>query len=161
MNCRESLRLICAERDAPLAAGTRSHLEAHVAGCASCRQARSNLTTALAFWRHRTASAKVPDADHEWLEVRRCLRSGHNSAATASRSSWRLPLGWLALPLATAVLAVILFLPRHAVDETTGTLGPSMARADSVEVPGAVASTMVFVDDQSGWLIVWATDAGG
>jgi hypothetical protein len=35
------------------------------------------------------------------------------------------------------------------------------ARADAVEAPGGNASTMVFVDDRSGWLIVWASDSGG
>jgi hypothetical protein len=32
-------------------------------------------------------------------------------------------------------------------------------RADFVEAPGRNASTMVIVDDKSGWLIVWASDA--
>jgi hypothetical protein len=33
-----------------------------------------------------------------------------------------------------------------------------MASAESVEAPGDPASTMVFVDEKSGWLIVWASD---
>ena len=161
MNCRESLRLICAERDAPLASGTRSRLEVHLTACATCRQARSNLTAALESWRRRAASGKLPDAQHEWLAVRRKIRGGDQPETTTARSPWRVTLGWLALPLVTALLAVALFLPRPPPIETTGRLSPAMARADSVEVPGKGVSTMVFVDDQSGWLIVWANDAGG
>ena len=33
-----------------------------------------------------------------------------------------------------------------------------VARADFVEAPGAKASTMVYVDDKSGWLFVVASD---
>lgn len=161
MNCRESLRLICAERDAPLEAGSRSRLDAHLAECAACRQARSSLTAALESWKESTAGVKVPDAGHEWFEVRRRLREGADAGTAATRSPWRVPLGWLALPLVTALLAVVLFLPRSTLEETNGVPIPVMARADSVEVPGRGASTMVFVDDKSGWLIVWATDAGG
>jgi len=70
---------------------------------------------------------------------------------------------WRALPVAAATaIAAVIFLPRSAPDQPPpGTDGPAFARANSVEVPGAPASTMVFVDEKSGWLIVWATDADG
>jgi hypothetical protein len=42
---------------------------------------------------------------------------------------------------------------------TTPAGKPHVARADAVVAPGNNASTMVFVDDKSGWLIVWASDA--
>ena len=161
MNCREALSLMSTERDAPLEPGARSGFEAHLAECVACRQARSGLTSALDVWRANHASVKVPDADREWLAVRRRRRGDAGAEATFSRSSRRTALAWLAMPIAATLIALAFFLPPRAPDQTAGSVGPAIARADSVEVPGGSASTMVFVDDKSGWLIVWASDAGG
>lgn len=159
MNCREALKLISAERAAGLEAASRSRLEAHLAECATCRRSRANLTAALDTWRAEVAAVKVPDAQREWLAVRRRWRGATDGDSVGARVPRHFSLLWFALPLAAAALAVAFFLPRNSDPTPGGPLAPAVARVDAVEVPGGTASTMVFVDDKSGWLIVWATDA--
>jgi hypothetical protein len=158
MNCREALSQLAKDRDAAPEAGDCSDLAGHLAHCRSCRQVGANLEAALASWRTEAAQTAVPDPDQEWLAVRRRLRG-----AAASRDpapGWSFKPAWLILPLAAAIAAV-LYLPRTAAPEMRPGPGALVARANSVDVPGGKSSTMVFVDDQSGWLIVWASDAGG
>jgi hypothetical protein len=68
---------------------------------------------------------------------------------------------WFALPIGAVAAAAIAF---YVAPTTPKAVSPTptkthVARADSVEAPGNNASTMVFVDDKSGWLIVWASDS--
>lgn len=160
MNCREALSQLAKERDAPLAASDRSDLAGHLAHCSACRQAGDNLDAALAAWRMATAQVAVPNPDQEWLAVRRRLRGGAGTASRDPVPGWNFKPAWLIMPLAAAIAAVLYF-PRTAVPEPRTGPGAMVARANSVDVPGGKSSTMVFVDDKSGWLIVWASDAGG
>jgi hypothetical protein len=69
---------------------------------------------------------------------------------------------WLTLPLggaAAAAIAVFVSLPPEKPQPPVAVSPTPTARAEFVEAPGNNASTMVFVDDKSGWLIVWASDA--
>lgn len=156
MNCRDAQNRILADRaDAGDAAG-HGALAAHLATCAGCRQVQADLAHALAAWQSDTASVTVPDVDREWQAVRRQIRGGETGAARTPRSPRSL-LAWLALPLgAAAAAALALFISpgtRSYFDP------PPVAQVDSVETPGNNASTLVFVDEKSGWLIVWASDA--
>jgi hypothetical protein len=64
---------------------------------------------------------------------------------------WALPLG-----AAAALAAVAVVGPSWTDDE-----GPqAVARAEFVEVSGN-ASSVVYVDDKSGWLVVWASAEPG
>jgi predicted anti-sigma-YlaC factor YlaD len=152
MNCREAeSRLFAAEGDA----SERAALDTHLAGCATCRAARDRLAAALDTWRAEARATPVPDTEREWHAVRRRIRGGAGSEAARPRR-WLLP--WLALPLgAAAALAVTLFVGREEIAPRAA--APQGASADSIDVPGN-ASTMVYVDDKSGWLIVWASDSG-
>jgi hypothetical protein len=42
----------------------------------------------------------------------------------------------------------------------TGSESAMAVHADYVEAGNPAASTMVYVDKESGWLVVWAADAG-
>lgn len=163
MNCREVQHQLFAEGDGALDNSQRAALEGHVAQCADCRRIREDLTTALTVWRIDTARVIVPDAEREWHAVRRKIRGGMTNAANEQALTRRNIFAWLTIPLgAAAALAVALFVsrpspqPAHAVPAMPTA---QVARADAIEAPGNNASTMVFVDDQSRWLIVWASDA--
>lgn len=157
MNCREAQDRILADRAEARDAAGRAALAEHLAACASCRRVQTELADALAAWRHDAATVAVPDADREWQAVRRQIRGGATGTARPGRSSRSL-FAWLALPLgAAAAAALALFISPATRPQF---FGPTpLGHVDSVETPGNNASTMVFVDEKSGWLIVWASDA--
>lgn len=151
MNCADAESLLFAERDRELTVPERAELDIHLAGCAGCRQLRSDLAIAAEQWRGRTARAAVPDAGNEWRKLRAQL-PGPDVRTTPKR---RLaPVIWLTAPLAAAAaLALVFFVsPRPVADDA------AIARADYVEATDASASTLVYADKESGWLVVWAAD---
>ena len=163
MNCREAQSQIFAARDGAPDENPRAALEGHVAHCAACRQVRDNLTAALGAWRTDSARATVPDAEREWHAVRRRIRGGVETNPTVARPR-RSIFAWLPLTLGAAAAAAIalVVVVQQSSSESAGSLsGKVTARADYVEAPGHNASTMVFVDDKSGWVIVLASDTGG
>ena len=97
----------------------------------------------------------MPDAELEWQKLRREIRGGAGSTATAKRT----PFTWFALPIATAAaLAVTLFVHQSASDtDGAQATGQMVAKANG-KAAGEKTSTVVFVDDKSGWTFVVATD---
>lgn len=157
MNCREAQDQIFAERDGAPDESRRAALDGHVAQCRDCRRIRDDLTAAFAMWRTDADRVTVPDAELEWHAVRRQIRGG---AGTATETRPRWSFSWFAVPLgAAAALALALYVapsrPGAVEPDATAT---HVASAESIEVSGNNASTMVFVDDKSGWLVVWASD---
>jgi hypothetical protein len=150
MNCRQAEHHIYAERDGALDEVRRAALAAHVADCAGCRQIREILTVAVDKWRADGADIRVPDADIEWQKVRRQIRGG----TAAERRS---VLNWIAVPLAAAAaLAVGLYMvPTGHHPGTAIETGPIATREAAVS-NGATqdSSTVIFVDDKSGWTFV-------
>lgn len=161
MNCPEAQRHLFAEAERALDSTQRAALDGHVAQCAGCRRIRDDLSGAIAAWRHENAVAAVPNVEREWQAVRRKIRGGVEAGSTAAHPRRGL-FTWIAIPIgAAAALALALYVgPRTARTPAASAPPPTVqvARADSIEVPGN-ASTMVYVDDKSGWLIVWASDA--
>jgi hypothetical protein len=162
MNCREAQNQIFAERDGALAETERAALVSHVAECGDCRRIREDLVVAVDFWRVEAAKAVVPDAEREWHAVRRKIRGGVEGGEvrlTPRRSRF---LTWVTVPLAAVgalALALFISLPTETPSAGSQQSPPShVARAESVEVSGRNASTMVYVDDKSGWLIVLASE---
>ena len=155
MNCREVQSELFAETEGTPANPRRAAVEAHVARCAACRRVRDDLTTALEGWRSDISKITVPDAELEWHAVRRRIRGGGGEPSVRSRRNWT---AWLGLPLATAAAVILVMLsPASRAPNVDIPVG-EVARAENIEAPGNNASTMVFVDDKSGWLIVWASD---
>ena len=93
----------------------------------------------------------VPDEERAWQDIHREIRSAHPAGVRAWRGlgRWALPLG-----AAAALAAVALLVPSWNEEAAS----PMVARADYVEVAGD-ASSVVYVDDKSGWLVVWAEPA--
>ena len=155
MNCRSAQRLLSADRDGALATHERAGLDEHVAACAECRQFRVTLEAAAADLRTAAAHVTVPDEARAWQDIHREIRAARPAAAR----SWWAPVRW-ALPLgaAAALAAVVAFVP---MDFGEGATPAAVARAEYVEVPSN-SSSVVYVDDKSGWLVVWAAaDATG
>lgn len=159
MNCREAQPHLFAERDGALDNSQRAALESHVAQCAGCRHMRETLATGFAAWQAETSNVTVPDADREWFAIRRKIRggveAGTETTAVRRRTPW---LSWITVPVgAAAALALTLLLApeQNRADDA----GPALARADFVEASDATASTMVVVDQKSGWVFVVASDA--
>ncbi len=158
MNCHTVQQLLSAERDQTLGAEVRGPLEAHLAGCASCRQMRATLAEAAETWRATTASARVPDERLEWPRIRRRLHGEPTGVARSTRgifTVWRsATLGALAAAVAVGVFMAPEWFRRPP------TVAVASSLTDSVEVGSDASSAMVFVDDQSGWLVVWAAGTG-
>jgi anti-sigma factor RsiW len=162
MNCREAQPQIFAERDGALDTVQRAALEGHLATCDACRRTRADFTAALTAWRVEVHTVVVPDAEREWHAVRRRIRGGAETGAERVLRPRRNLFTWIAVPLgAAAAVAVALFVS----PQTGSTVHPAVqsgshvARVNSVDVPGNNATTMIFVDDKSGWLFVCASDA--
>ncbi len=154
MNCRDTESLILAERDGVLTSGQHASLAQHLATCPACRQLRAGLTEATLFMKTEAANVPVPDAGRAWRE----LQSG--LPGTKPRPAKKLPLApviWFGAPLAAAAALVFAFLSTQTPAPRAQSQ-PETARADFVEAGNFNASTMVYVDKDSGWLVVWATD---
>jgi predicted anti-sigma-YlaC factor YlaD len=153
MNCHSAQRLLSAERDGALATGERAGLAAHVAGCAGCRQFQASLAVAGEALKIAALRVAVPDEERAWHDIHREMRAARPRAAQAwwNLGRWALPLG-----AAAALAAVAVIGPSWTEDD-----GPqTVARAEFVEVSGD-ASSVVYVDDKSGWLVVWASAEPG
>jgi anti-sigma factor RsiW len=173
MNCRDSENLILAERDGVLTNEQRAGLSAHLGACPACQQLQLTLNAALDRYQADAASVQVPDADEAWRELRAEIQGG----AKSKRKRPLAPIVWLATPLAAAAAIALAFIATRpapvGAPETVPVVAtaarstppppiydPSIiAGADFVEAGDPNASTMVYVDKESGWLVVWATDA--
>ena len=163
MNCREAQSQIFAERDGALENSQRVALDGHLTSCGDCRRIRENLTASLTAWRIEVIETPVPDAEREWHAVRRRIRGGAEAGAVRDSRPRRNLFAWVGIPLgAAAALAFGVFVssPSSSTVQPGERSGSHVARANSVEVPGNNATTMVFVDDKSGVLFVLAADGG-
>lgn len=163
MICRDAQPLLSAERDGALTPTERAVLDEHVSCCAACRQDRAALAAAAQSWRAQSAAVSIPDPGVEWHALRQRLRTGdEKSTTTASSRSRRSPsLAWFAAPLGAAAalaLAATFFFSPSPSPVTLAQNAASSAQATSVELPGESSSAMVYVDQESGWLVVWAVD---
>lgn len=148
MNCRSAQRLVSAERDGVLTARERTDLAVHVAGCAECRRFQATLSEAGEQLRAAAARVAVPDEERAWHDIRREI---HAVDTVAPRSWWA--LGRWALPLGAAAALAVVALVSPPWDSEQARA--AVARAEFVEVPSD-SSSVVYVDDKSGWLVVWA-----
>jgi len=159
MNCRDFETLLLAERDGVLTPEEHATLDRHLAGCPECRQLRSQLSSALAAYRADSANAPLPDVDQEWQKLRARLDRESSRPGQKRRLA---PVIWFAAPLAAAAALALAYLrPSIALPPATSVVpaAAEVAQAEYVEAGNADASTMVYVDKDSGWLVVWATDA--
>ena len=157
MNCRDSESLILTERDGGLTKDQHSALLGHVAACPGCHQLRIRLNTALDSLQSDVAAVPVPDAAKAWRDLQVRL---HETTGKPARKRPLAPVIWFGAPLAAAAAIAFVFLSRSGPHTAGPTPETSFepARADYVEAGDAGASTMVYVDKDSGWLVVWAVN---
>lgn len=152
MKCTDCTRLLLSEGGVPPAPGWQDEVAAHVAACPDCRRLQADLATMRETWKADTAQVAIPDELAAWEELRPLL------SQPARRPKRRLaPLFWIGAPLAAA--AAFAFVIWNPV-APTGSESALAVHADYVEAGNPAASTMVYVDKDSGWLVVWAADAG-
>ena len=152
MKCTECTRLLLSEGGVPPSPGWQYQVAAHVAACPDCRRLQSDLAMMRETWKSDTAQVAIPDANAAWAELRPLLRQ------PARQTKRRLaPLFWISAPLAAAAAFTFVMLNPVA---PTGSESVLAVHADFVEAGNPAASTMVYVDKDSGWLVVWAADAG-
>jgi anti-sigma factor RsiW len=163
MICRDVTPLLSAERDGPLDAAAREALEQHVAVCPSCQRARADLAEATEVLRAGTYGTATPDPAGEWRTLRAQIRSadfGKIPFAPRRLSAWLIAFGALPFAAAAVWLAILALKPAspasiHTAPAIVALAAPPSARADYVETPSD-ASPVVYLDQESGWLIVWA-----
>jgi len=153
MNCRAIEPLLLAERDGALTSDQRVALTGHVATCAACRKLQARLNEALAAWRTETAAVTVPDADGEWRAVRPRLPG---AGAKVDRKIPLAPVIWFGSTLAAAAALVFAFVGNPSKPTEPVVFSPDNEVA--AEARAINATTMAYVDQESGWLVVWATD---
>lgn len=151
MNCRQAQRQIFATRDGVIAETDRRALAEHLAGCAVCQQVDAGFTAAIQAWRADSSQVRVPDPQREWQRLSHTMARGERSPARRHLT------GWLALPLAAAAaVAVGVFVTPNEPDREGGSRGTAVAgKAEAA----AIDSTVVYVDEKSGWTFVWTTDS--
>jgi len=158
MNCRDSERLLFAERDGALTDEQRAVLDQHVAACPACQRTRREIADAMEVFRSDAINVATPDADEAW----RRLRAELANQTSRNRPKTKLaPIIWIGGSLAAAATVAFAFVgSRPSAKPTVAPTAPApeVAQAEYVEPGDAKASTMVYVDKDSGWLVVWATD---
>jgi anti-sigma factor RsiW len=170
MNCRDSESLILAERDGALTKPQLAALSDHVAACPACAKLRANLVPALATYQNGLRAVAAPDADEAWRELQNRLRAPDRREKKRPLA----PVIWFSASLAAAAAFAFAFIvtrpaaPVIIEAESMAALpapppplhDPSfIAGADYVEAGDPDASVLVFVDKESGWLVVWAADS--
>lgn len=150
MNCRAATRHLAVERDAPLSASLQAGLERHLASCPECARVRAALAESADAWRQNTARVTPPSPAAEWRELRASL---HAAPPPRRIPAWLFAAG--GLPLAAAAAWGVLLALRPPDPATEIALHPAAARAEFIET-GDDSSPVVFIDQSSGWLIVWA-----
>lgn len=150
--CRTIESLLLSEPDGGLTVNELAELEAHCAACASCGRQRRLLSAASAAMRKASLEAAVPSASAEWTTLQDRIHARRPANSPRISSPW-FRWGVPALSLgAAAALALVLHFRTPA--SSMNSRGP-LAHADFVQADGAT-STLVYVDPESGWLIVWA-----
>lgn len=152
MKCHDAERLLSAERDGPIPPPEAASLTVHLKGCASCRRLQADLAEGYRRWSAESAERPVPDAQAAWRELRATLH------AREERGSSRAWMRWLSFGIPLAATAAVAFLfVRPAIVGPVGT--GSLARVEYVEPGTPGASTLVYEDLESGWLVIWTADA--
>lgn len=157
MNCQEAEPLLFAERDGVLDSNQRAALDRHYDGCPKCRQRREAVAAAMVEFQQDYSAVAVPGVDAEWRALRVRLETSRRPSARRLLG----PLLWLGVPLGAAAALAFAFFGRVPERSQLGneTLAQSAtARAEFVEVADQDASPLVYVDNDSGWLVVWAVD---
>ena len=159
MNCRDIQPLLLAEGDSVLTTEQHASLDQHVAACPGCQQVRARLAKAMTAYAVDTANVSIPDIETEWQKLRAKL---HEQPVAPAKKRPLTPVIWFGAPLAAAAALAFAYFtlrpqPIMPYADPIATIAETAA-AEYVEAGDTNASTLVYVDKESGWLVVWATD---
>jgi predicted anti-sigma-YlaC factor YlaD len=160
MNCRDAERLLSADRDGALEVHQRAALETHLAGCSACRRWQATQADAGKNWRESVYATPAPDSTIEWHAIRRRIRNGETPSERASILTRSRNLIWASSALAAALLIAVILAPHWLGSTRPAGETTQMARAEFVEGPDGASSPLVYVDNDSGWLVIWTVDDG-
>jgi len=155
MNCHDIEALLLRESDHALSAAETALLDRHLSTCVACRERRTHLVIALDSYRTDAAVVPLPDVEAEWRTLQAKLTS---AAPNPSRKRRLAPVIWFAAPLAAAAAIAFVLLRLNPPTKENPVPATEVAAADYVDAGETNAATMVYVDKDSGWLVVWASD---
>jgi anti-sigma factor RsiW len=162
VNCQACETLLLRDQDGALSPTERTVLSGHLANCTACREFHSALVELKTAYQTEAAPVNVPDVEIEWAELQNRLPDRSEPKARKQRHI-PAPVLWLSAPLAAAAALAFVFLsskPETTVTESSQVKAVSITHVDYVESGDPNASTMVYIDQDSGWLVVWASHAG-
>lgn len=156
MNCHDAAPLISAARDGALDETQQAAFARHIAGCQACQAWQAELARTMADYRADSACVAVPDVNEEWRLLQARLR-----APQRNRTRRLAPITWIGLPMAAAAAIAFAFFvgqPTPLNENSVSAENGDFARADFVDVAGREATPVVFLDKESGVLVVWAVE---
>lgn len=152
MKCLEAQQLLALAPDGELTELQLAALEQHNVTCLACREFAQQQHKASGVLRRDTALVALPEIEAEVRAVRVRL-----SAKQPARLGKLAPVLWIGASLAAAAALVFAFLGSHLAPHPTTSPSAASALVNYI-VPGDPdASTVVYVDQASGWLVVWAS----
>ncbi len=161
MNCPTCESLLLRDQDGALTDQERAALPAHLSQCPACRDFAQQLPKLSSAIRAESDAIRVPDAAAEWAQLQTRINASTPRVAIIRRIPSR--VWWLGAPLAAAAALALIFV---TPSQTTTATNDLEARSDSgithvdyVESGDPNASTMVYVDQESGWLVVWTSNS--
>ena len=161
MNCQEAELLISQSLDGELdSPASQSLLQEHLESCPACRNRAQTWRNFGQFMRQDEISAPPP-AEAAWREIRREIQSGESpraeeipgKTATASPWFWRAPAAMAAL---LALSLGLYFVLPSSKENATAYADATVVEFMETEIPGA--GTLVYVDEDSGWTILWVVE---
>jgi len=155
MNCHTAQDQLLRAADGGLAATQQTALNAHVESCATCQHYAESLNSLPKLLRHDAESVPVPDADQMWSDVSSRLNAPEMQKSKSRKIA---PIIWLTAPLAAAAALLFAFLPQQNDEAAPAIAGANIVQVDYVEIEDPDSTAMIYVDKESGWLVVWADD---
>lgn len=158
MICRNARKWISLELDGELSVRRSEKLYYHIRRCHSCRSTRDKWVGVGSLLREYVARpAQTPEA--AWADVQRALRTSGQTARNTARIpagvfSWR----WATAAAAALALCGVLGLWWRARGPNVAVAHAPAAEVEWVETDLPGASTMVYEDGQSGWLVIWVVE---
>lgn len=151
MNCRTVQDQLAHAVDDVQTAPAQSAIAEHVKSCAQCRRFADNLLALRSLVKGEAESVPLPSSDDLWRDVRAHLN-------TPGRSRHVAPLVWITAPLAAAAALAFAFIPTQQSETHSVISDTAVVQANFVEIEDPDSTAMVYVDKESGWLVVWADD---
>jgi predicted anti-sigma-YlaC factor YlaD len=154
MNCKQAQEWISRSMDGDLCTADQEVIEKHLIQCPSCRQIQDHWMAAAQLLK-QTAHVKIPDAEETWEEIRSQLDQ-HETVSRGNLLPFPSIIRWASA--AAAVIAISLGV-RFVVQEPSLETYAFHNEVEFVETDIPNSSPVVYVDDESGWTIVWILES--